>query len=283
VGLIKGVTRFNYWQYVYRDPSARRAITLPHRDAIRGHAVSSDRWRVRFRNDPRAIYEFAKADICCLRSHWVVDQIERWRIENTIASRKKVKAFFRAYGRETPGRGARMGKQLFDEIEDDIRTFEAIYTHAKRQAIFDVHNETHRVFTAGWPPGVRRKSTFHLRLIFKAYVKAARRHFFKIELDEGPGVLSAKLTRSSGAPISRNVDEILDSPVSSLEHYERPMLARWKVFERKFFLSPSNLTPVTRFCSYSRGAVAALRAAHDQPLPWREWTESLEDFGLSDL
>jgi hypothetical protein len=124
---LKGISRFNYWEYPAVNPLLCRdgesleasAAFYAHQDlsAQCGHAHTA--------GDTRAIFECAKADVWAFREAWVVAQIESWRQEKTPAARKKLHKLMRTY---TDERGRDSLAETVRQIWRDQGIFKAVVT-----------------------------------------------------------------------------------------------------------------------------------------------------------
>jgi hypothetical protein len=139
---VKGLTRFNYWNYPAFNPlleqrsppydlsddpvtkletAVHRRLSAKHRDAYKA-------------GDTQAIFTYVKRDVWAFRAPWVVQQIEAWRHEATPESRKKLHRLMRMY---TDDRG----RDSFPETVRLIKRDQAIF-----KAIIKLREEEHLPF-----------------------------------------------------------------------------------------------------------------------------------------
>lgn len=116
------------FEYFYFDPNLFYDFTRSessNREHLLEHQLGSNLsgyYRKEFQKGKKeAIFEYAKESRVCLQSQWVTDQIEKWRIENTIESRKKLKRLFREY------LGEERGKTSWGDLTNLIKTDQRIF------------------------------------------------------------------------------------------------------------------------------------------------------------
>lgn len=111
---VKGLTRFNYWDYSVINPLlAQRQLPFDtpkyatdDTETIAHRRLSAKYQKVHEASDTEAIFTYVKRDVWAFRARWVVQQIENWRREDTDESRKKLHRLIRMYtddrGRDSP-------------------------------------------------------------------------------------------------------------------------------------------------------------------------------------
>jgi hypothetical protein len=123
-GYIKGLTRFNYWNYPAINPDLLHKMQTLDMIGTSAHQYLSDMYRRDYEAGTlQAIFEYAKADGWAFRSSWVVTQIEAWRFDNTPESRKKLHKLMRAY---TDDRGKDRLADTVEFIKQDQGVYKAI-------------------------------------------------------------------------------------------------------------------------------------------------------------
>ncbi len=116
------------FEYFYSDPNLFYDPTRPepsNQEHLLEHQLGSNLsgwYRKEFKKGKEeAVFEYAKESRVCFQSPWVTDQIEKWRIENTLESRKKLKRLFREY------LGEERGKTSWGDIKNLIKTDQRIF------------------------------------------------------------------------------------------------------------------------------------------------------------
>lgn len=124
LGYIKGLTRFNYWNYPAINPDLLHKTQPLDMSSTSAHQYLSAMYQRDYAaGTVQAIFEYAKADVWAFRAPWVVSQIEAWRSENTPESRKKIHKLTRAY---TDDRGKDRPAVTLRLIKRDQAVFKAI-------------------------------------------------------------------------------------------------------------------------------------------------------------
>lgn len=92
-----------------------------------------------------AIFQFMKASRRAYRSHWVLDQIEKWHEEASPSSRAKIKKLAATY---TDVKGFKKFQEVLGRIKRDIKIFEFILKQDRgiRKLKLDIIQEAGRKF-----------------------------------------------------------------------------------------------------------------------------------------
>ena len=93
----KSLQRFGYWRIPDLNPDAVTDPPDPSFVGNEAHAYLERYYGDEFRQgDQDALFRFAKEDSWCLRSAWVVEQLETWRDQGPLG-RKQMKRFVTAF------------------------------------------------------------------------------------------------------------------------------------------------------------------------------------------
>lgn len=122
--------RFEYFYFdpnLFYDPARSESSNQEHLLEAQLGSNLSGYYRKEFeKGNQEAIFEYAKESRVCFQSPWVTDQIEKWRIENTPESRKKLKRLFRVY------MGEERGKTPLRELQKVIKRDQKIFREILR-------------------------------------------------------------------------------------------------------------------------------------------------------
>ena len=264
-GFLRYIERFSYWEFFLNDPPKAPQWVPEALLHERNHRAYRGRYETgkfhpsfdgigQFDNatpyrprDPRAIFDYMRADVRAFRSPWLLDVIETWRQNNTQKSREHLRLIMEHYTRED-GRGARMKEALPDEIQHDIEFAENVAAEYSSITTSSIDQVLANNFTAEG----RGKSEHMGQKIWQVYRSRLRWLQWRRE-HPGPGPITI-VTGRTLPEMHRRAGEFA---VGFLQMLQRP-----------FSRGGQDLKDMRESCRYCRQCVALLRERLAKPVPY---------------
>jgi hypothetical protein len=167
--------RFEYFYFdphLFYDPTRSESSNQEHFLETQLGSNLSGWYRKEFeKGNEEAIFEYAKESRVCFQAPWVTDQIEKWKIENSPESRKKLKRLFRVYMGK--GRGRIPLHELQEVIKRDQKIFHEIIKLKKKFPQELMEGIVERVARRLKPKDPNLKIEETIWLVYKKYKEVA--------------------------------------------------------------------------------------------------------------